>query len=104
MRHRIQRRVGGDQPGCLQAVHLGHADVHQDHVGPLGFRHLHRFNTVGRLTDNLDAFLGPEKGEEPAANERLIIGNHDPDRHRAPLAVALVPVMSAGSGGDSIGV
>ena len=27
------RTGGGDQLGCLDAVHAGHADVHDDHVG-----------------------------------------------------------------------
>jgi hypothetical protein len=27
------RTGGGDQPGCLDAVHARHADVHDDHVG-----------------------------------------------------------------------
>lgn len=81
--HEDARRVGdGEDPaGGLQAVQLGHPDVHQDDVGPGAPYRLHRFVAVGGLRDDVDA-VGAEGQPEARAHQRLVVGDHDPGRTR----------------------
>ena len=90
MRTFVSVRVGGDQPGGFESVHLGHADVHQDHVGPLTLGDLDGFVAVGCFADHLDAVFGSEQREETAADEGLVVGDRDSDRsgHRATLTAS----------------
>ena len=71
--------VAGDAAGRLEAVHLGHPDVHEDDVGPVAGREVHRFAPVGGLADDLDVFGRAEEDREPAAYQRLVVGHDDPD-------------------------
>jgi hypothetical protein len=43
--------------GGGQAVDFWHADVHEDHVGPVGVGQRHRFGAVVSFGDHLD--VGP---------------------------------------------
>ncbi len=74
----------GDRPGRLEAVHLGHADVHQDDVGSLAHDEVDGLDAVGRLTDDLDVVGGAQQHGEPAAHERLVVGDGDADHPSAP--------------------
>jgi hypothetical protein len=74
-----------DHPGGIDAVLVGHADVHEDDVrGEL--LHLgHRLEAIARLSDDLDALLGLEHHAQPAAEPLVVIGDEDPDRLRHGL-------------------
>ena len=80
---RRQRLVAGDPAGRLEAVHHRHPDVHQHHVGVLAGGEGDGLGAVARLADDLDVGLTGEQHREPAAHERLVVGDHDPDRHSA---------------------
>ena len=78
-----RRGVGGeDAPRRLEAVELGHADVHQ-HDGRVEARRLvDGLEAVARLGDDLDVLLAGEQHAEAGANHRLVVGDEDADRHR----------------------
>ena len=69
--------AGEDPAGGLQAVHLGHPDVHQDHVGPGAPDRLDRLGAVGRLGDHVDA-VGGEDHPEAGADQGLVVGDDAP--------------------------
>lgn len=71
--------VGEDAAGGLQAVHLGHPDVHQDHVGTCAADGCDRFDPVGRLTDDIDA-VGAEDQPESCAYQGLVVGDEHTQR------------------------
>ena len=72
---------GEQAPRGLDAVELGHADVHQDDVGlqPLGL--LDGVEAVGGLADDLEVVLGVEDHAEPGAHERLVVGDQQAHAH-----------------------
>ena len=73
-------RVGGeDAPGGLQAVELGHADVHQDDVRMEARGLADGFDAVVGLGDHLDVVLVCEQQPEAGAHHRLVVGDEDAD-------------------------
>ena len=83
MRIRIARgAVGGeDAPGRLEAVELGHADVHQ-HDGRVEARRLvDRLEPVARLGHHLDVLLAGEQHAKAGAHHRLVVGDEHADAH-----------------------
>ena len=72
---------GDDAAGRLDAVELGHADVHQHDVGLQPARHVDRLHAVDGLADHLDVVLGVEDHLEAGADERLVVGDHDAHAH-----------------------
>jgi hypothetical protein len=75
-----------DAPRGLDAVHLGHRDVHQDHVRPERMRLGDRLDAVGRLAN--DAELDPllQHVAEHPAYRGVIIDDENLERmhgHRA---------------------
>ena len=82
----ITRQSGAcaeDPAGGLQAVHVGHPDVHQHDVGPQLRRRRHRLGPVGGLADHLDAARG-EDHPEAGADQVLVVGDEHPGRPRPP--------------------
>ena len=83
-----------ESSGGLDAVHAGHADVHEDDVGVqgagLGEGHL----AVTGLTDDLDVGLGLQDEPEPGAQQRLVVHQQDADRHVRGPAVGSVAVTA----------
>ena len=79
-------QLGRDRPRRIDAVEHRHANVHQDHVGPVGGGHGHRVRPVAGGADNRDVVAGVEKRCEAGAHDLLIVGDHHPDRcrHGAP--------------------
>jgi phosphatidylinositol alpha 1,6-mannosyltransferase len=71
--------VGQDASGGLDAVESRHADVHQHHVGPGAPDRLDGLGPVLGLGDHVDA-VRREDHPETGAYERLIVGDHDPQR------------------------
>src|SRR4029450_10882338 len=70
-------RLGQDPSSGLQAVQLGHPDVHQHHVGAQPARGGHRFQPVGGLPADFGVGGGQDHGEA-AADQRLVVGDHHP--------------------------
>ena len=95
--HQDLRAVAGREhaAGRLDAVELGHADVHQHDVGGELARLLDRLQAVGGLADDVEVVLGVEDHPEARAHERLVVGDQHP--HRAHAAASTV-VSSATSG------
>ena len=88
---RRQRVVARDPPGRLEAVHHRHPNVHQHHVGPFAGGECNRLGAVARLADHLDVGLAGEQHREAAADERLVVGDHDSDRHATTTRIVMPP-------------
>ena len=73
--------VGEEPARRLDAVDVGHADVHQDDVRPQAPRLRDRLAPVRRLADDLDVLLGLEDHAEAGADERLVVGDQDAQAH-----------------------
>jgi hypothetical protein len=59
--------------------HAGHADVHQHHVGLVGDGELDRLGAVDRLAHHLEPGFALDEHAEAGSNERLVVGQQDPD-------------------------
>ena len=81
MRGRWLELGGGDPGGGLDAVDVGHADVHQDDVRPQLAGRGQGGGTVARLADNLELGLGAEEEPQPGAHQLLVVDQQHPDRH-----------------------
>ena len=87
-----QPRVGGDPAGRLKAVHAGHPDVHQHHVGPLPDRRFDGFRAVLDVADDVDVLLIAQDGAEPGPDQRVVIGDEHADVSRhAPAHPPALP-------------
>lgn len=71
------REVGADPPGGLDAVHLGHADVHEDDVGAFALGQRDRLGAVAGLADGAQARRGVDQDAEAAAQQGLVVGDED---------------------------
>ena len=77
--------AGDDSPCRLDAVDVGHADVHQDDVRPERARELNGLRAVLGLTHHLDPLPRVQDHPEAATDERLVVGEDDADAHvRSP--------------------
>ena len=76
---RVRDRARGFQP-----VHLGHADVHEHDVGAFARHDLHCLDPVGCFADHVDVGCRTEKDDEPAPDERLVVGDGDADHSTLP--------------------
>ncbi len=65
--------LGEDALGGLDAVHAGHPDVHEDHVGPGLGGQSHRILPVPGLSHDREAGRGVEQPDETGADEELVI-------------------------------
>jgi hypothetical protein len=70
-----------DAPGRLEAVDLGHPDVHQHYrrVEPLG--HGDSLTTVARFRHHLDVLLAGEQHPKARSDHRLVVGDEHADAH-----------------------
>ncbi|MCO5614894.1 hypothetical protein L7F22_069179 [Adiantum nelumboides] len=80
-------RVAGDLPGRGDAVGAGHADVHEDDVRVVLAGRGDGLCAVGGLGDDVQVGLRAEQRAEPGADERLVVGEQDPDHLSAPGVV-----------------
>jgi hypothetical protein len=71
--------VGGDLPGCLEAVQLGRADVHQHDIGPELARQRNGLASVRGLSRDIKVGLGVKERAEAGADDRLVLGEQDTD-------------------------
>jgi hypothetical protein len=83
--HACQIGIGDDPPCRLQAVELGHPDVHQHHVRLELAGQRDRLATGRRLGNDLDVLARFEQRLEPAADEPLIVGQQRPDHADPPI-------------------
>src|SRR5690606_2390955 len=82
---RVEPGVAGDPAGGLQPVELGHADVHQHHVGPQLAGERHGPGAVARLAHHLQVVLVAEDRPEPGPYQGLVVGQQHAD-HVAPFS------------------
>jgi hypothetical protein len=76
------RPGSGELPGGLDAVHDGHAHVHQDDVGGQLAADLHRLGPVAGGADHREVRLGVQQRGEAGAHHVVIVGDDDPDGRR----------------------
>jgi hypothetical protein len=77
------RVLAGDLAGRRHPVGPWHPDVHQEHVGLGCPGKLDGPGSVGGLPDYLQAGLRGDQCPEARAHQRVIVGDRDPDAHRA---------------------
>src|SRR5262249_51992190 len=70
----------GELPGGLDAVHAGHADVHQHDIGDVFSAGPHRLGAVGCGGDDVEVGLCVEQVGEAGADDLGIGGDADADR------------------------
>src|SRR5690606_13953738 len=75
--------VAEDGGGRLDAVHDGHAHIHEHDVGPEAARLRERGGAVVGLAHHLDVGLRVEDRHEPHAEHRLVVDDEHPDAHEA---------------------
>ena len=74
------------RPGGLDAVEVGHADVHQHDLGTQRPCCLDDLVAVPRLADHLQVGFGVHDDPEAGADQLLVIGDQDADGHgRVPF-------------------
>jgi hypothetical protein len=88
--HLVQALVGEDLPGGLEAVEHRHLNVHQRDVRTVLDRQRHRLPPVGGLGDHLDVVFRFEQRPDAAADQRLVVGEQDPDHGSARIKAASV--------------
>ncbi len=81
--HARARIVGGDQLGCLDAVHARHADVHHHHIGVGVPDQLDRIGSGSGFAGHVDAGCLLDQHAQARTDQRLVVGQDDPDGHRA---------------------
>ena len=67
--------IGEDPLGRREPVELGHADVHERHVGAPAGDDVDRGVAVGRLADDGDVGLGVEDDAKAGAQQALVVGD-----------------------------
>src|SRR5262249_59159747 len=75
-----ERELDAKTPRGLDAVHLGHGDVHEDDVGPQRARLSDRLESVGRVAD--DDKLRPllQQFPEYLPHAGVIVNDQNPER------------------------
>ena len=92
----------GEPSGCRDAVELWHPDVHQHDVGFQAQYLVDSLQAGCRLTDDGEVLGGVHDAAQADADERLVVGDDDPDRHdagsagRASVALTLNPPPGMG--------
>jgi hypothetical protein len=72
-----------DLPGGLEAVEHRHLNVHERDVRAVLGGQCDRMLLVGGLGDHLDVVFCLEQRPDAAADQRLVIGQQDPDQDGA---------------------
>ena len=77
----------GWSASCAQraeAVEHGHLHVDQRDVGVVAVDRVEQLRAVADVGDHLDPAVGLQQHLQPGAQQRLVVGEHDPDPHAAP--------------------
>ena len=80
--HMAQGARSGDDAGGLDPIERGHADIHQYDIGLVELDQPQRGAPVRGLADDGYVVLGFEDHAEALTEERLVISQHDADRHK----------------------
>ena len=79
-----QHLAGGQIPGDLprggDSSFDGHVQVHQDDVGTKSLGKFNGLRAIARLADDLHVGFHGQQHRRAPSDERLILGDHDPDR------------------------
>jgi len=74
----FRRQLGVlDFAGDGDAVHFGHADIEQGHVGPELFDHFPGLFAVGRFAEQIESFFFVDESGQTGAGERMVVGQND---------------------------
>ena len=84
--------LGADPPGGLDAVDLGHRDVHEDHVGLQLVGQADRLLAVGGLADDVEALLD-HRAAQALAQHPVVVGQHQPDALRGLVVISHVGAL-----------
>ncbi|TXS57398.1 histidine kinase [Streptomyces sp. t39] len=76
----------GDPARRFDPVQHGHPDVHHHHVRPQALGQGDGLRPVARLPGHLDARRVRDHHLQGGADQRLVVGEHHPDRRRVPAA------------------
>src|SRR5262249_44433276 len=87
--------VRDDAPCSLQAVAVGHSDVHEHYVRDKTRDKPHRLVPIDGLPHDLHVVLGIQQRPESSPYKRLIVSEQDSDHAPAPGIVKRLP--SSGS-------
>jgi len=71
-----------DAAGGFDAVHLRHADVHQDHIGTGCLHGDDGIAAVAGFADHLEDGVGVDQRLEAGPDQFLVVDDHDPDHGR----------------------
>ena len=74
-----------DLPGCCNAIHVGHAHVHEHDIGVELFDESYGFAAIAGLTNNCHIRLRVDDHGKTGAHERLIVSNHNRNGHSSSL-------------------
>ncbi len=74
-----------DAPGRFDAVHLGHINIHHDHVGVELLSEFHRFRPVPRFANHFEMLVGGHNAPQAFAHEGMIVHKQQANRPLAPL-------------------
>ena len=66
-------------PGCFNAVHAGHPDIHQDHIGCGGAERLESLNAVAGLGNHFKVRLRIDQHAKTRTDQMLVINQGHPD-------------------------
>src|SRR5919204_1871802 len=77
--------MGAQPPGGLEAIDVGHADVHENDFRSYLPRQPDGILAGGRLAHHLDVGRRVEQHPEPGTYQCLVIGEENPDHGVAPL-------------------
>jgi hypothetical protein len=80
--HPRRFRSGAQLPGGVDSVEAGHAQVHQDQVGPQLDDPGEGLVPVGSLAHDLEVGLLAEHRDQSSANDRVVVDHEEPQRHR----------------------
>jgi len=69
--------VGGDLPGRVDAVQVGHRDVHDHDVGRQFLGHSHRRAPVRRLADHRKALFAFQQSPQALSYDLVIVRYED---------------------------
>src|SRR5580658_1873391 len=97
-----RRAAPGDLPGGLHAVHLRHAQVHEDDVGGELVDQRDGRRPVRRGADDLDALAEPDEHGQAIADGPLVIGDDHPHGHGVGHAGALTTTDHPGPDGPAV--
>ena len=87
--HDHRRRIGpADAPGGLEAVHLRHADVHENELGRLRRDERKRFLAGGGLADGLESRRSIDDVPRNLAEDCLVVDGQHGDGSRVTLCVS----------------